>query len=68
MLHQGFISYNVNDQANLFYLGKTAFDFMEFISWSERNSELMDYIACAPLPKINKEDPHRGVETSNIPW
>ncbi|MGI6624882.1 MAG: ABC transporter substrate-binding protein [Limnochordia bacterium] len=64
------INYNVNDQANLFYLGKTAFDFNSafHISGVERNSpELMDYIACAPLPKINKEDPHRGVETSNIP-
>ena len=28
---------------------------------------LVDQIDCAPLPKINADDPDYGAETSNIP-
>ena len=64
------VNYAVLDQATLYYKGKTAFDFNSGfqISGVEQNSpELLDYIDCAPLPKINADDPDYGAETSNIP-
>lgn len=64
------VNYAVLDQANLFYQGKTAFDFNSGfqISGVETNSpDLVDQIDCAPLPKINADDPDYGAETSNIP-
>lgn len=67
---QDSVNYVVLDQADLYYKGKTAFDFNSGfqISGVEQNSpELLDYIDCAPLPKINPDDPDYGAETSNIP-
>ncbi len=64
------INYNVLDQATLFYQGKTAFDFNSgfHIGGIKANSpHLIDSIAAAPLPKMNKNDPDYGGETSNIP-
>ena len=64
------VNYAVLDQANLFYQGKTAFDFNSGfqIGGVETNSpDLVDQIDCAPLPKINADDPDHGAETSNIP-
>lgn len=64
------VNYNVLDQANLFYQGKTAFDFNSGfqIGGVETNSpDLIDEIDCAPLPKMNADDPDYGAETSNIP-
>lgn len=64
------VNYAVLDQANLYYQGKTAFDFNSGfqISGVETNSpDLVDQIDCAPLPKINADDPDYGAETSNIP-
>ena len=64
------VNYAVLDQANLYYQGKTAFDFNSgfHISGVETNSpDLVDSIDCAPLPRINKDDPVYGAETSNIP-
>ena len=64
------VNYAVLDQANLFYQGKTAFDFNSGfqISGVETNSpDLIDQIDCAPLPKLNADDPDYGAETSNIP-
>lgn len=64
------VNYAVLDQANLYYQGKTAFDFNSGfqISGVEQNSpDLIDQIDCAPLPKINESDPDYGAETSNIP-
>ena len=63
------VNYAVLDQANLFYQGKTAFDFNSGfqISGVETNSpDLVDQIDCAPLPKINADDPDYGAETSEI--
>lgn len=60
----------VLDQANLFYQGKTAFDFNSGfqIGGVETNSpDLIDAIDCAPLPKLHAGDPDYGAETSNIP-
>lgn len=67
---QDSINYAVLDQANLYYQGKTAFDFNSGfqIGGVETNSpDLLDQIDCAPLPKIHADDPDYGAETSNIP-
>ena len=64
------VNYAVLDQANLYYQGKTAFDFNSgfHISGVETNSpDLVDSIDCAPLPRLKKDDPIYGAETSNIP-
>lgn len=64
------VNYKVLDQATLFYQGKTAFDFNSGfqIGGVETNSpDLVDQIDCAPIPKINVDDPETGIETSNIP-
>lgn len=64
------INYNVLDHATLYYTGKNAFDFNSGfqIGGVETNApDLLDYVACAPMPTINKDDPQRGYETSNIP-
>ena len=64
------VNYAVLDQANLYYQGKTAFDFNSGfqISGVETNSpDLVDQIDCAPMPKMNADDPDYGAETSNIP-
>lgn len=64
------VNYGVLDQANLYYQGKTAFDFNSGfqIGGVETNSpDLLDYIDCAPLPRMNEDDPIYGAETSNIP-
>ena len=64
------INYITLDQANLYYQGKTAFDFNSGfqISGVEINSpQLIDYIDCAPLPKLNINDPDYSAVTSNIP-
>lgn len=66
----GSINFKVLDQATLFYQGKTAFDFNSGfqIGGVETNSPaLLDQIDAAPIPKINANDPDRGIETSNIP-
>lgn len=67
---QDSLNFNVLQQATLFYQGKTAFDFNSGfqIGGVETNSpDLVDQIDCAPLPKINADDPDYGAETSNIP-
>lgn len=64
------VNYKVLDQANLFYQGKMAFDFNSgfHVGGIASNSpDLLDDIACAPIPKINIDDPDYGIETSNIP-
>lgn len=53
------INYNTLDQATLYYQGKNAFDFNSgfHISGVEANRpDLMDSIACAPVPTVNKGD------------
>lgn len=64
------INYNVLDHATLYYTGKNAFDFNSGfqIGGVEANApDLLDYVACAPMPTINKDDPQRRYETPNIP-
>lgn len=64
------INYSVLDQATLFYQGKTAFDFnsgFQIGGVATNSPDLVDKIACAPIPKINLNDQDYGIETSNIP-
>lgn len=67
---QDSITYNVLDQATLYYQGNTAFDFnsgFQIGGVDENSPELLDYIAAAPMPKYDSDDPDYGIETSNIP-
>lgn len=67
---QDSINYNVLDQSTLFYQGKSAFDFNSgfHIGGVETNSpDLLEFIDCAPIPKVNESDAETGIETSNIP-
>lgn len=64
------INYNTLDEATMYYQGKLAFDFNTgfHISGVEANSpDLMDDIDCAPIPRVNADDPEVGCETNNTP-
>ncbi|OBW93578.1 sugar ABC transporter substrate-binding protein [Gallibacterium genomosp. 3] len=64
------INYDVLKQATLYYQGKTAFDFNSGfqIGGVKANSpQLLGEIDAYPMPKINANDPERGIETSNVP-
>lgn len=64
------INFGVLDHATLYYTGKNAFDFNSGfqIGGVQTNApELVEQVACASMPTINKGDPQKGYETSNIP-
>lgn len=64
------INYGINDHAALYYQGITAFDFNSGfqISGVKTNREdLVDYISCADMPKLNAADGYYSAETSHIP-
>ena len=64
------INYNTLDEATLYYQGKLAFDFNTgfHISGVETNRpDLMEYIDCAPIPRVNAGDPAVGCETNTTP-
>ena len=64
------LNFNVLDQATLYYQGKNAFDFNSGfqIGGVETNTpDLLDSIACAPMPTLTKGEKQTGYETSNIP-
>ena len=64
------INYNTLDEANMYYQGKLGFDFNTgfHISGVETNSpDLLQYVDCAPIPRVNKGDPEVGCETNNTP-
>lgn len=64
------VNYNVLQQATLYYQGKTAFDFNSGfqIGGVKANSpQLLEFVDAYPVPKINENDPDRGLETANIP-
>lgn len=66
---KGSVSYNVLDQATLFYQGKTAFDFnsgFQISGVASTTPGLENNIAAAPLPRMKSSDPVYGGETSNI--
>lgn len=65
------INYNTLDEATMYYQGKLAFDFNTgfHIGGVEANSpDLLDYIDCAPIPRVNEGDPEVGCETNNTPF
>ena len=64
------MNYNTLDEATMYYQGKLAFDFNTgfHISGVEANTpELLQYVDCAPIPRVNKDDPAVGCETNNTP-
>lgn len=64
------INYKTTEHSTMYYQGKAAFDFNSgfHISGVEANApELLDFIAAAPIPKVNADDPKYGAVTSNIP-
>lgn len=64
------INFNVLDQATLYYQGKNAFDFnsgFQIGGVQTNTPDLLDYIACAPMPGLTEGHGATGYETSNIP-
>ena len=64
------INFDVLDQATLYYQGKPAFDFKSVfqISGVAANSpDLLQYVDCYPVPKINAGDGTQGIMTTNTP-
>lgn len=64
------VNYDVLDQATLYYQGKTAFDFnsgFQISGVAQNSPDLLDYVDCYPIPKINENDEERGITTANQP-
>ena len=64
------INYTVNDHATLYYQGITAFDFNSgfMIDGVRANRpDILPSVSCAPLPKINEDDPYYSAEATHIP-
>ena len=64
------INYNTLDEATMYYQGKVIFDFNTgfHISGVQENSpDRLQYVDCAPIPRVNKDDPAVGCETNNTP-
>lgn len=64
------INYGINDHAMLYYQGITAFDFnsgFQIGGVQTNREDLVDYISCADLPTINKDDDYYSAEASHIP-
>lgn len=64
------INYTVNDHATLYYQGITAFDFNSgFQIDGVRNNrpDLLPYVSCAMLPRMNEGDPLYSAEATHIP-
>lgn len=64
------MNYNTLDQATMYYQGKLAFDFNTgfHIGGVQTNSpDILQYVDCAPIPRVNKGDPPIGCETNNTP-
>lgn len=67
---EGSINYDVLQQASLYYQGRTAFDFnsgFQIGGVRDTSPDLLEYVAAAPLPRLHKDDPLYGGETSNTP-
>ena len=64
------INYNTLDEATMYYQGNLAFDFNTgfHIGGVQANRpDLMEYIDCAPIPRVNAGDPPIGCETNTTP-
>lgn len=64
------INFDVLDQATLYYQGKTAFDFnsgFQISGVAANSPDLLQYVDCYPIPKINDGDGTQGIMTTNTP-
>lgn len=64
------LNFDVLDQATLYYQGKTAFDFnsgFQISGVAANSPDLLQYVDCYPIPKINETDPDQGIMTTNTP-
>lgn len=64
------INFDVLDQATLYYQGKTAFDFnsgFQISGVAANSPDLLQYVDCYPIPKINADDETQGIMTTNTP-
>ena len=64
------INFDVLDQATLYYQGKTAFDFnsgFQISGVAANSPDLLQYVDCYPVPKINTGDGTQGIMTTNTP-
>lgn len=64
------INFDVLDQATLYYQGKTAFDFnsgFQISGVATNSPDLLQYVDCYPIPKINADDETQGIMTTNTP-
>lgn len=64
------INFDVLDQATLYYQGKTAFDFnsgFQISGVAANSPDLLQYVDCYPIPKINANDETQGIMTTNTP-
>lgn len=64
------INFDVLDQATLYYQGKTAFDFnsgFQIPGVAANSPDLLEYVDCYPIPKVNESDPDEGIMTTNTP-
>ena len=64
------INFDVLDQATLYYQGKTAFDFnsgFQISGVAANSPDLLQYVDCYPIPKINPGSETQGIMTTNTP-
>lgn len=64
------INFNVLDQATLYYQGKNAFDFntgFHINGVATNTPDLLEFIDCEAMPRINASDPIVGYESNNTP-
>lgn len=64
------MDYTVMEQAGLFYDGVTAFDFnsgFHISGVAGKREDLLDYVSCRPLPRMNGEDEYYSAVVSHIP-
>lgn len=64
------MNYNTLDEATLYYQGKLCFDFntgFHISGVAANRPDLMEYVDCAPIPRVNEGDPEVGCETNTTP-
>lgn len=64
------MNYNTLDEATLYYQGKLCFDFntgFHIGGVAANRPDLLQYVDCAPIPRVNKGDPEVGCETNTTP-
>lgn len=62
--------FTVMEQAALFYEGRTAFDFnsgFHISGVAGKRADLLDFVSCVPLPRMNADDEYYSAVVSHIP-